>query len=257
MFRLTSRLSLSWGGTLPTAIRWASPSAMAVFPTPGSPTRAGLFLFFRHRMPMTVSISRSRPITGSIADAFVIKSSLNCSSSFVATASFFPPVGKALSRCSHSTVWVNSTSWLIPKICSSCPAPLSWARESAASTWMGRISREALCRASRADKDRISQALSVSPWGSGRFGVPMPYKSCASGMASSGTRPQPRRMSCGSPGSSSSASSRWTEPTKLCPSSRAFSPEARINSLVMVWYRIRASFSRKFLPGQFGNIRIF
>ena len=99
MFRLTSRLSFNWGGTLPTAIRWASPSAMAVFPTPGSPTSAGLFLFFRHRMPMTVSISRSLPITGSMPDALRIRSSLNCSRSFVVTASFFPLTGAPCSQC--------------------------------------------------------------------------------------------------------------------------------------------------------------
>ena len=79
ILRLTSRLSFNWGGTFPAAIRWARPSAMAVLPTPGSPMSAGLFLFFRLRIPTTASISRSLPITGSIVDAFWIRSSLNCS----------------------------------------------------------------------------------------------------------------------------------------------------------------------------------
>ena len=70
MFRLTSRLSFSWGGTFPAAIRWARPSAIAVFPTPGSPISAGLFLFFLLRIPITASISLSLPITGSIVAAF-------------------------------------------------------------------------------------------------------------------------------------------------------------------------------------------
>ena len=39
------------------AIRWASPSTMAVLPTPGSPIRAGLFLVRRERIWMTRSIS--------------------------------------------------------------------------------------------------------------------------------------------------------------------------------------------------------
>ena len=77
IFKLISRLSFSCAGTFPAAIRWAKPSAMAVLPTPGSPTSAGLFLFFRLRIPITVSISRSLPITGSIDAAFSTRSSLN------------------------------------------------------------------------------------------------------------------------------------------------------------------------------------
>ena len=46
-------------------IRWASPSAIAVLPTPGSPIRTGLFLVRRESTWMTRRISSSRPITGS------------------------------------------------------------------------------------------------------------------------------------------------------------------------------------------------
>ena len=52
-------------GTLPEAINWARPSAMAVFPTPGSPIRHGLFFVLRESMRMTLRISSSLPITGS------------------------------------------------------------------------------------------------------------------------------------------------------------------------------------------------
>ena len=52
-------------GTSPRFIRWASPSTMAVLPTPGSPMSTGLFLVFRERMRMTARISVSRPMTGS------------------------------------------------------------------------------------------------------------------------------------------------------------------------------------------------
>ena len=52
-------------GTWPWAISWASPSTMAVLPTPASPSRTGLFLFLRHRIWMTRSISEARPMTGS------------------------------------------------------------------------------------------------------------------------------------------------------------------------------------------------
>ena len=57
--------SLRLSGTSPLTIRWASPSAMAVLPTPGSPIRQGLFLVLRDRIRMTWRISSSRPMTGS------------------------------------------------------------------------------------------------------------------------------------------------------------------------------------------------
>ena len=53
-------------GTSPLMIRWASPSAIAVLPTPGSPIRMGLFLVLLERTWMIRRISSSRPITGSI-----------------------------------------------------------------------------------------------------------------------------------------------------------------------------------------------
>ena len=52
-------------GTSPSMIRCAIPSAIAVLPTPGSPTRIGLFLVRRERICKTRRISSSRPITGS------------------------------------------------------------------------------------------------------------------------------------------------------------------------------------------------
>ena len=53
-------------GTSPFIIRCASPSTTAVLPTPGSPINTGLFFVFRHKMRITLRISTSRPITGSI-----------------------------------------------------------------------------------------------------------------------------------------------------------------------------------------------
>ncbi|CDC73526.1 putative uncharacterized protein [Candidatus Colimorpha enterica] len=52
-------------GTVPSAIFIASPSAIAVFPTPGSPIRHGLFFVRRDRMRITASVSPPRPKTGS------------------------------------------------------------------------------------------------------------------------------------------------------------------------------------------------
>ena len=63
--RARMRLRASSGGASPRAKRCARPSTMAVLPTPGSPTRTGLFLVRRERMRTTRPISRSRSKTGS------------------------------------------------------------------------------------------------------------------------------------------------------------------------------------------------
>ncbi len=52
-------------GTSPLAMRCASPSTTAVFPTPASPMRTGLFFVRRERTCMRRRISASRPIMGS------------------------------------------------------------------------------------------------------------------------------------------------------------------------------------------------
>ena len=58
-------LDLRFSGTSPLMIRCARPSAMAVLPTPGSPTKMGLFLVRRDKICNTLLISSSRPMTGS------------------------------------------------------------------------------------------------------------------------------------------------------------------------------------------------
>ena len=57
--------SFRLSGTSPRTIRSASPSAIAVLPTPGSPIKTGLFFVFLERIRITFRISLSRPITGS------------------------------------------------------------------------------------------------------------------------------------------------------------------------------------------------
>src|SRR6185295_10178941 len=59
------RASLSAGGTSPAAMRCASPSTIAVLPTPALPTNPGLFFPWRSRMSTTRAISASRQRTGS------------------------------------------------------------------------------------------------------------------------------------------------------------------------------------------------
>ena len=58
-------LSLRLSGTSPCTMRCASPSTIAVLPTPGSPISTGLFLVRRDSTWMVRLISSSRPITGS------------------------------------------------------------------------------------------------------------------------------------------------------------------------------------------------
>ncbi|EXI72975.1 MAG: hypothetical protein AW07_02907 [Candidatus Accumulibacter sp. SK-11] len=63
--RLSTFLPLSVSGTSPLTIRCASPSTIAVLPTPGSPISTGLFFVRRCRIWIARRISSSRPITGS------------------------------------------------------------------------------------------------------------------------------------------------------------------------------------------------
>ena len=66
MSSASSRLSCRLSGTSPLTIRKASPSAIAVLPTPGSPIRTGLFFVRRLSTCMVRRISSSRPMIGSI-----------------------------------------------------------------------------------------------------------------------------------------------------------------------------------------------
>jgi hypothetical protein len=59
----------SAGGTAPSAMRSAKPSTTAVFPTPASPVRMGLFCRRRRRTSITWRISASRPRMGSMRPA--------------------------------------------------------------------------------------------------------------------------------------------------------------------------------------------
>ena len=59
------RFSRKPSGTSPLTIRWAIPSMMAVFPTPGSPIKTGLFFVLRCKTWIVRRISSSRPMTGS------------------------------------------------------------------------------------------------------------------------------------------------------------------------------------------------
>ena len=66
MLSAITRLFIKSSGTFFLTISVAIASATAVLPTPGSPTKTGLFLVRRDRIWITRLISFSRPITGSI-----------------------------------------------------------------------------------------------------------------------------------------------------------------------------------------------
>ncbi len=122
--RATTRLSFSVSGTSPATMRWASPSTMAVLPTPGSPISTGLFLDRRERISTVCSISSARPTTGSSFPAFASSvRSRPYSSSVVAGAPSASP-GRPLARPACS---VRSSSLPVswPWAPSSRAAPVS------------------------------------------------------------------------------------------------------------------------------------
>ncbi len=121
--RATIRLVFRLSGTSPRLMRSASPSAIAVLPTPGSPISTGLFFVRRERICITRRISWSRPITGS--------SLFFSACSFRSRAYFFRALYR-LSALGSSTFWeprtssntVNTSSLLMPCCFKSRPASL-------------------------------------------------------------------------------------------------------------------------------------
>ena len=65
MSSIIKRLPCISSGTSRLTIFWAKPSAIAVFPTPGSPTKTGLFLVRRLKIWIKRRTSVPRPTTGS------------------------------------------------------------------------------------------------------------------------------------------------------------------------------------------------
>mmetsp|Transcript_9250 Transcript_9250/g.37352 ORF Transcript_9250/g.37352 Transcript_9250/m.37352 type:complete len:332 (-) Transcript_9250:101-1096(-) len=146
-----TRLFLSLSGTSPSTMSCASPSAIAVFPTPGSPTRHGLDLRRLTRMRSTRSTSESRPSTGSNfpARASAVRSTPHSASALpffffpsflpAPTSSFFSPLislriaATSQSRSSTSKpcapqVWsaiIASASSLVPTMASPAEASAS------------------------------------------------------------------------------------------------------------------------------------
>ena len=97
-----TRLPFSPSGTSPATIRCASPSTIAVLPTPGSPISTGLFFVRRERTWITRRTSSSRPMTGS---------SLPASASAVRSRPYFSSAWYVPSGSCDVTFWPPRTSW--------------------------------------------------------------------------------------------------------------------------------------------------
>src|ERR1017187_3962095 len=101
-----TRLSFRLSGTSPETMRRASPSTMAVLPTPGSPISTGLFFVRRLSTWITRRISSSRPITGSSLPCSAVSvrsrpkrssglccSSSRCAAGLAPSGDIVPPLG--------------------------------------------------------------------------------------------------------------------------------------------------------------------
>src|SRR3989454_485498 len=166
------RLSARNGGTSLSAMRCASPSTMAVLPTPGSPMRTGLFFVRRQRIWTTRSSSRSRPTSGSScpSSAAWVRLRLNSASKEVSlgrlTGTFSPAVRPSSSRIA---VRRRPRSWRIsaPKHFSSRRIPRSrcsvptclWPRRSASSVARFRMRLHSAERGTSTDVEMRSRMV--------------------------------------------------------------------------------------------------
>ena len=125
--RVRTETGFSASGTLPSAMRSARPSTRAVLPTPGSPTRIGLFLRRRERISTIWRISLSRPNTGSIlpSRARAVTSRVNLSRAFCRagfSSPSFTPASTGRPTNSTSPPCARSASCCTSGRSSDCPS---------------------------------------------------------------------------------------------------------------------------------------
>ena len=125
-------LSLKLSGASPEIIFCANPSIIAVFPTPGSPIRQGLFFILLHSISNTLWVSSSLPITGSNFPSLAlwVKSVLYWSNTgvlfcffslctdFLLSLSSFPEI-----YLSNSCLIDDKSTLLLVKIVKATPSP--------------------------------------------------------------------------------------------------------------------------------------
>ena len=182
---------------------------MTVFPTPGSPTRAGLFLCFRQSTSMICSISASRPMTGSESVHFSSISIPNCSKSLMSCLS---PSGM-ISEQSRAVSAPHSKS---------ISAAVVFPSTQTAHSSRRRLRTSEVCNAA----PMIRSAPSDKPCTRGVPRSPIPRSCTAARYRRSVSAPYLQRMSRHS-GSMLSASKRCSLPTKQWPISRATAPAFR------------------------------
>ena len=137
--RDTMVLSASPVGMSPVWMRWANPSTTAVFPTPGSPMRTGLFFRRLERTWMSLRISVSRPMTGSSSPFFAAatRSVPHCCSGLFPFWLLFCNPGLGLSAASVTVCCIVCS--VIPvcwRWCFTCVVPCSRSPVSNAATPM-------------------------------------------------------------------------------------------------------------------------
>ncbi len=143
MSSTSTRLSFRLSGTSPATMRCASPSTMAVLPTPGSPISTGLFLLRRCSTWMARRISSSRPITGSSLPArarsvrsrvYFFSASRWPSASGLST--FWPPRSAAIAA---SSGWRLRPAWRAASASANLLSASASKNSSLATNWSPRL----------------------------------------------------------------------------------------------------------------------
>ena len=125
-------LLLKLSGTSPATIFCANPSIIAVFPTPGSPIKQGLFFILLHNISKTLWVSSSLPITGSSfpSCAFWVKSVLYWSNTGVLFCFFSFCIDFLFSLSSFPEIYLSNSclikvksALLLVKIVKATPSP--------------------------------------------------------------------------------------------------------------------------------------
>jgi len=168
----TTRRPRRESGTSPATTRWARPSTTAVFPTPGSPIRTGLFLVRRASTCTTRRISASRPITGSslpsraraVRSTEYLSSADSPPSASAEVTRLLPRASlNALARASvftpRSVRILRASVWTADRAISRCSVATNWSPNCSA-----RVSASARTRAIPPD---IDGWLTEDPWADG------------------------------------------------------------------------------------------
>mmetsp|Transcript_29626 Transcript_29626/g.89135 ORF Transcript_29626/g.89135 Transcript_29626/m.89135 type:complete len:375 (-) Transcript_29626:140-1264(-) len=225
-----TRQSRSFLGTSPSAMRCARPSAMAVLPTPGSPTRHGFDLRRRRRICTARAISGLRPTHGSSSSSRAI-----CVRSTPTDASVVPrsspsaptPTREPLARRASFAMASASASTSTPSASSAARPSDASSRATANSKCSERTSSQAMASASATA--RLKQALDLGVKGSGsssrrKSSAALPPRPLASGAP---PPTAPRTPSAVTPNWSRAFrafSGDWRQPKRTCsvPTSARF-----------------------------------